>query len=136
MYEKSFKLQIITPNKIVFQDEATSVSAPGTKGGFQILHNHAPFISTIEIGELMVKNKNGNDTSYATSGGFVEVKENTVVVLAETAELVGEIDVQRAKASNERAMKRLHTKDPGIDLERARLSMMRSLNRLRVAGNV
>jgi F-type H+-transporting ATPase subunit epsilon len=134
MYEKSFKLQIITPNKIVFQDEATSVSAPGTVGGFQILHNHAPFISTIEIGELKVKDKNGKDALYATSGGFVEVKENTVVVLAETVESVAEIDLQRAKASNERATKRLHTKDPEIDLDRARLSMLRSLNRLRVAG--
>ena len=134
MYEKSFRLQIITPNKVVFQDEATSVGAPGTLGGFQILYNHAPFISTIEIGELKVKDKNGKDELYATSGGFVEVKENSVVVLAETAERVAEIDVQRAKASNERAVKRLHTKDPGIDLERARLAMVRSLNRLRVAG--
>ena len=134
MYEKSFILQIITPNRIVFQGEATSVSAPGTVGGFQILHNHAPFISTIEIGELKVKDKNGKDASYATSGGFVEVKENTAVVLAETAEPVAEIDVQRAKAANERAAQRLHGKDPSIDFERARLSMMRSLNRLRVAG--
>ena len=134
MYEKAFKLQIITPNKMVFQDEATSVSAPGTVGGFQILYNHAPFISTIEIGELKVKDKNGRDSLYATSGGFVEVKENAVIVLAETAEPVAEIDVHRAKASNERAAERLHAKDPGIDIERARLSLMRSLNRLRVAG--
>ncbi|MBM2840519.1 MAG: atpC, partial [Bacteroidetes bacterium] len=103
-------------------------------GGFQILYNHAPFISTIEIGELKVKDKNGKDELYATSGGFVEVKENSVVVLAETAERVAEIDVQRAKAANERATQRLHAKDPSIDIERARLAMMRSLNRLRVAG--
>jgi F-type H+-transporting ATPase subunit epsilon len=133
MYEKAFKLQIITPGRVVFQDEASSVSAPGTQGGFQILYNHAPFISTIEVGEIKVKNKNGNDLVYATSGGFVEVKENNVVVLAESAELAGEIDVPRAKAANVRATQRLQSKDPGIDIERARLSMMRSLNRLRVA---
>jgi F-type H+-transporting ATPase subunit epsilon len=134
MYEKTFKLQIITPGRVVFQDEASSVSAPGTQGGFQILYNHAPFISTIEIGEIKVRNKNGNDLVYATGGGFVEVKENNVLVLAESAELAGEIDVPRAKAANARAMQRLQSKDPGIDIERARLSMMRSLNRLRVGS--
>ncbi len=134
MYEKSFKLQIITPNKIIFQDDATSLSAPGMMGGFQILYNHAPFISTIEVGELKVRDKNGKDMMFATSGGFVEVKDNSVVVLAETAEPAGEIDVNRAKAASERATKRMHEKDPGIDFERARLSMLRSLNRLRVAS--
>ena len=134
MYEKTFKLQIITPGRVVFQDEASSVSAPGTQGGFQILYNHAPFISTIEVGEIKVRNKNGNDLVYATGGGFVEVKENNVVVLAESAELAGEIDLPRAKAANARAMQRLQSKDPGIDIERARLSMMRSLNRLRVTS--
>jgi len=134
MYEKAFKLQIITPGRVVFQDEATSVSAPGTQGGFQILFNHAPFISTIEVGEIKVRNKNGNDLVYATSGGVVEVKENNVVVLAESAEPADEIDMQRAKAANERAKERLQSKDSGIDIERARLSMMRSLNRLRVAS--
>src|SRR5436309_9066690 len=127
MYEKPFRLQIITPIRVIFQGEATSVSAPGTQGGFQILHSHAPFISTIEVGELKVKDKNGRDLFYATSGGFVEVRENNVVLLAETAEPSSEIDVQRATAANERATKRLHTKDPSVDIERARFSMMRSL---------
>ena len=134
MYEKPFKLQIITPGKVVFQDGATSVSAPGTLGGFQILCDHAPLISTIEVGELKVKDTKGNDLLYATSGGFVEVKDNNVVVLAETAELATEIDVDRAKAAGERASARLHSADPGIDLDRARFAMVRSLNRLRVAS--
>jgi F-type H+-transporting ATPase subunit epsilon len=134
MYEKPFKLQIITPGKVVFQENATSVSAPGTLGGFQVLCDHAPLISTIEIGELKVKDAKGNDLLYATSGGFVEVKDNNVVVLAETAELAAEIDVERATAAGERASTRLHSTDPGIDLDRARLAMMRSLNRLRVAS--
>lgn len=133
MYERAFKLQIITPGRVVFNGEATSLSAPGTKGGFQVLHNHAPFISTIEIGEIKVKDRNGSDSLYATTGGFVEVKDNEVMVLAETVELAREIDKQRAQAANQRATKRLHSHDPGIDVERARLAMMRSLNRLRVA---
>jgi F-type H+-transporting ATPase subunit epsilon len=134
MYEKAFELQIITPSRIVFQGEATSLSAPGTLGGFQILCNHAPFISIIEVGEIKVKDKSGKDIRYATSGGFVEVKNNSIVVLAETAEPTGEIDVARAKAANDRARERLRLKDPNTDIDRARLSMLRSLNRLRIAG--
>lgn len=136
MYEKPFKLQIITPNRIVFQDDATSVSAPGTQGGFQILCDHAPFISTIEAGELKVKDRKGNDLRYATSGGFVEVKENNVVILAETAEPAGEIDVARARAAAERAETRLHSRDADVDIERARLAKQRSLNRLRIASKL
>jgi F-type H+-transporting ATPase subunit epsilon len=134
MYEKVFNLQIITPSRVVFKDEATSLSAPGTQGGFQILCNHAPFISTIEVGEIKVKDKSGKDTLFATSGGFVEVKDNNIVVLAETAEPAGEIDMERAKAAKERAKERLHSNDPNTDVDRARLAMMRSLNRLRIAG--
>ena len=129
-----FKLHIVTPGKVIFQDEAASVSAPGTKGGFQILYNHAPFMTTIQIGEMKVKDKNGNDLLYATGGGFVEVKDNEVIVLAESAELASQIDTPRATASRERATKRMRSNDPGIDIERARLSMLRSLNRLRVAS--
>lgn len=136
MYEKPFKLQIITPGKVVFRDDATSVSAPGTLGGFQILCDHAPLISTIEVGELKVKDTKGNDLLYATSGGFVEVKDNSVVILAETAEPATEIDVARAKAATERASTRLQSSDPGVDFDRARLAMMKSLNRLRVASKV
>jgi F-type H+-transporting ATPase subunit epsilon len=134
MYEKPFTLQIITPTRILFQGEATSISAPGTAGGFQILYSHAPFISTIEIGEIKVKDTAGKDMLFATSGGFVEVNQNSVVVLSETAEAASEIDVARAKAANERAVHRMQTKDPTVDVERARLAMLRSLNRLRVAG--
>ena len=134
MYEKAFKLQIVTPTRVVFQDDATSLSAPGTSGGFQVLCDHAPFISSIEVGEIKVKDKNGKDLLFATSGGFVEVKDNAVVVLAETVEPAQEIDTQRAKASGERATERLHSKDPAIDMNRAQLAMLRSLNRLRVAS--
>jgi F-type H+-transporting ATPase subunit epsilon len=134
MYERSFQLEIITPEKIVLQDEASSLSAPGSKGGFQVLYNHAPLLSTLEIGELKVKDKNGTDTSYAVSGGFVEVRDNMVVVLVETAERAGEIDVDRAKAARARAYKRLHEKFENIDHERARGALMRAVNRLRIAA--
>lgn len=134
MYERSFQLEIITPERIVLQDEAASLSVPGTAGGFQVLYNHAPLLSTLEIGELKVKDKNGHDTSFSVSGGFVEVRENSVVVLVETAERVGEIDVERAKAAQARAYKRLHEKYENIDHERARVALLRAVNRLRIAS--
>ena len=135
MYEKPFKLQIVTPQRIVFQGEATSLSVPGTQGGFQVLYNHAPLVSSLEIGELRVKGVDGRDIIYATSGGFVEVNDNAVVVLAETVEATADIDVQRAKAAEQRASERLHSKKMEIDEERARLALMRALNRLRVASH-
>ncbi len=134
MYERSFQLEIITPEKIVLQDQASSLSAPGSHGGFQVLYNHAPLLSKLEIGELKVKDRNGNDTSFAVSGGFVEVRDNRVVVLVETAERSGEIDVERAKAAQARAYKRLHEKFENIDHERARGALMRAVNRLRIAS--
>jgi len=134
MYEKSFQLQIVTPDRVVFQGEATSLSAPGVQGGFQVLYNHAPFLSALEIGRIKVKDVSGSDTAYAAAGGFVEVRNNAVTVLAESAERVDEIDVKRAEAARDRAVKRLRANEAGIDVERARLALLRALNRLRVAG--
>lgn len=134
MYEKSFYLEVITPDRAVFRDDATSLSAPGTNGGFQILYNHAPFLSSLEVGRIVIKNKDGFDQQYATSGGFVEVRRNKVVVLVESAERADEIDVDRARAARERAEQRLHTRDPKIDFARAQLALLRALNRLRIAG--
>lgn len=133
MYEKAFQLEIITPSKIVFKDEATSLTAPGVMGGFQILYDHAPFLSALEVGEIKVKERNGTDTRYATSGGFVEVKRNHVVVLADSVERASEIDVERARASKNRAEERLRGNKETIDVARAEASLARALNRLRIS---
>jgi F-type H+-transporting ATPase subunit epsilon len=133
VYEKAFKVEIITPGRVVYRDEATSVSAPGVQGRFQILYSHAPFLSAVEIGALKVKEKSGMDIVYATSGGFVEVKNNAVIVLVETAERSGEIDVARAEAARERAAKRLRSEYKEIDHERAQMALLRAMNRLRLA---
>lgn len=133
MYEKAFHLEIITPQKVVYRGDATSVSAPGIQGGFQILFNHAPFISELTIGKIVFKDASGKDHLFATGGGFVEVNNNTVVVLADTAESPEEIDVERAKAARDRATDRLHTREGGLDEDRARMALLRAVNRLRVA---
>ncbi len=136
MAEKIFKLEIITPKKVVFSGDVTSFSAPGVLGGFQVLKSHAPLLSSLSIGEVKVVDAAGNESRYATSGGFVEVHENKVILLAETAERSDEIDVQRAEAARERARKRLAKKRAEIDDNRARLALYRAMNRLKVADQL
>lgn len=134
MSEKTFKLEIVTPQKIVFNDVVQSFTAPGTIGSFQVLYNHAPLLSSIIIGPVKIVDKRGDALHYATSGGFVEVRENHVVALAETAERSDQIDADRARAARDRALKRLAEKKAETDLARARAALARALNRLKVAG--
>lgn len=134
MTGKEFDLEIVTPKRIVYSAKVESFSAPGVVGGFQVLYNHAPLLSILKIGEAKVLDAEGKTTRYATSGGFVEVRNNKVVMLAETAERSDEIDVERAKASASRAQKRLAEKPDAVDIERARVSLLRALNRLKVSG--
>jgi len=136
MFEKQFALEIITPTGIVFHGEATSITAPGVLGGFQVLHNHAPMLSALGIGEITVRDSQGQEASYAVTSGFLEVKKNSVVVLADAAEHASQINVDRANRARDRATERVHSKNPDVDLERAKLSMVRALNRLRVAAKV
>ena len=130
--EKSFKLEIVTPQKSAFSGYVESFSAPGTEGGFQVLHDHAPFLTTISIGEVKLRYADDNEVVYSTSGGFVEVSNNNVTFLADTIEVKDEIDVQRAKAARLRAEERLRKREAGINIERARASLARAINRLRI----
>ena len=134
MADKTFHLEIVTPKRIVFKGEVTSFSAPGVNGGFQVLHSHAPLLASVKIGKVKISAVGGNEVHYAISGGFVEVRENKVILLAETAERADEIDVDRVKAARDRALKRLAEKYPKIDIERAKLALYRALNRLKIAG--
>lgn len=76
-------LEIITPDKKLFEGEATAASFPGSNGAFQVLNNHAAIISSLEKGELKVKTDAGNEESFVIDGGVVEVLDNKIVVLAE-----------------------------------------------------
>lgn len=134
MSEKIYHLEIVTPRGMVFNSEVVSFSAPGVVGGFQVLHSHAPFLSALKIGEVKVIDANGTEYRYATSGGFVEVRDNKVILLAETAERADEIDVERAQTARDRSKKRIGDKKPGTDLERAQSALRRALNRLKIAG--
>lgn len=133
MYERGFRLEIVTPERMVFANEATSVTVPGVVGSFQVLYNHAPLLSGLDIGALRVRDPGGQEQVFATSGGFVDVRDNKVVVLVETAERSGDIDVERARKAKERATQRLHAQED-TDVLRAQLALARALNRINVAS--
>ena len=134
MADKTFHLEIVTPKRIVFKGEVTSFSAPGVEGGFQVLHRHAPLLSSVKIGKVKISEASGTEFQYAISGGFVEVRDNKVILLAETAERTDEIDLERVKAARDRAQKRIAEKDPDTDIDRAKLALYRALNRLKIAS--
>lgn len=131
--EKTLHVEILTPRRIVFKGEVTGCSAPGVVGGFQVLYNHAPLLSSLKIGEVKILETGGGEIRYAVSGGFLEVRDNKILLLAETAERTDEIDIARAKASRDRAQKRIAERDRSIDIDRARLALYRALNRLKIA---
>ena len=133
MAGKNFTLDIVTPTRTVFSGEVESFSAPGVVGGFQVLHSHAPLLSSIKVGCVKLIDGAGKESRYATSGGFVEVNSNKVILLAETAERSDEIDVVRARDAQKRANEHLSTKER-IDEERARAALLRAINRLKIAG--
>ncbi len=134
MSDKTFHLEIITPQRIVYQGEVIGCRAPGASGGFQILYNHAPFLSSLEIGEVKIDKSQGAELHYAVSGGFVEARDNRVILLADTAERTDEIDKARAEAARDRARKLILERKPDTDIERARFALHRALNRLKIAA--
>ena len=134
MAEKQLLLEVVTPDRLVLSTEAEVVVCPGVEGQFGVLPGHIPFLSALEIGEMYYKA--GGKTEYlAVSGGFAEVTGEKVTIVAESAEMGREIDVDRAKRALERAEKRLAAaKTENIDWARAEAAMRRSLMRMKVAG--
>jgi F-type H+-transporting ATPase subunit epsilon len=128
-------LEIITPSKVGYKGNITSVTVPGTKGNFQVLFNHAPIISSLEIGEVKIEEQGGTNLHFATSGGTIEVSNNKIIILAESFERSDEIDAKRAEEAKSRAQDRLQRKkESEIDDFRAELALKRSINRLKVSN--
>lgn len=129
-----FTLEIVTPQRIVFTGDVESVTCPGAEGRFQVLHNHAPFLSALVVGELDVLRAGGEHLRFAIGGGVSQVLQNAMTVLADTAERSDEIDVSRAAAARSRAEQRLAARTSDVDLTRARAALFRAVNRLKTAG--
>ncbi len=124
-------IEIVAPDGRIFQGEADSVRAPGVEGSFQVLTGHAPMLAAFEIGPLFVTPADGERITFATSGGFLEVLNDTVTVLAETAEPEDEIDTERARAAEERARERMAHAEDTAEHRRAEEAAERARNRLR-----
>lgn len=126
------KLEIVTAERVVYSEDVSALVAPGELGELGVLPRHAPLLTTLAPGEIMVR-KDGDETYMAVSGGFMEVIGDKVTILADTAEHADEIDVERAEAALELAQERVESAASQMDLERALASMRRSTARLGVA---
>ncbi|NQT68805.1 MAG: F0F1 ATP synthase subunit epsilon [Desulfobacteraceae bacterium] len=134
MAEK-IKLEVVTPEKYVVDEEVEIVVAPGVIGEFGVLIGHTPFLTTLKTGTVRYTDANGKERFVFVSGGFAEALPDKVTVLAESAERRRDIDVARAKDAQQRAQERLaQEKAEDIDFLRAQIALERAISRLNLAG--
>jgi F-type H+-transporting ATPase subunit epsilon len=131
----TLKLEIVTAERQVFSDEVKAVIAPGVEGQLGILPHHAPLMTMLQSGELIIK-KDDEENYLFISGGFLEVRPEKVIVLADACEHCEEINISRAEEAKQRAEERLKTPASGMDHTRAEAALRRSLVRLKVAERV
>jgi len=126
-------LEVATPTRLVVADTVDEVVLPGSEGYFGVLPGHAALLATLGVGELMYR-KDAAQYHLALTGGFAEVRNDKVIVLAENAERPDEIDRERAQRARERAERRLAGRE-GVDIDyaRAQVALARALIRLQVA---
>ena len=135
MDQKKLTLEVVTPERQVLHEEVDFVQLPGLDGYLGILPGHAPLLT--ELGAGILSFDKGGETRFATAmGGFAEVLGNRIILLAERSELAEEIDLGRARAAEERALKRLEEKRGEADFSRAQLALQRALIRIQVAPRV
>jgi F-type H+-transporting ATPase subunit epsilon len=128
------QLDIVTPERLAYSDEVDAVTLPGSEGELGILPHHTPLVSTLGVGELRIR-KGGTEESFAIFGGFLQVLPTKVVVLAETADMASEIDLEKAQEARREAEQALESGyHEGADLSAARAELAQALIRIRVAG--
>ena len=127
----TLQLEVVTPDKTVVSEAVEMAICPGVVGEFGVLPNHVSLLSALKIGDLRYR-VNGKDEHVFISGGFADVNNNVLSVLAESAEKAGDIDESRAKAAKERAEKRLAEKSENLDEARAHAALSRALVRLQI----
>jgi F-type H+-transporting ATPase subunit epsilon len=130
----NIRLEVVTPEKYVVDEEVQIVVAPGSLGEFGVLIGHTPFLTTLKTGVMHYTDTSGAQRYVFVSGGFAEALPDKVTVLAESAERRKDIDVDRAKAAMERAQERLaqQGKAEDIDFNRAKAALERALHRIRL----
>ena len=126
------RLDIVTVERLVYSDEVDVIVAPGIEGELGILPNHAPLMTTLQPGELRIR-QGGEEFSMAVTGGFLEVRPDRVTILADAAERAEEIDIARAEEAKRRAEEQLGRELVEVDTARAEAALRRSMIRLKVA---
>ncbi len=129
------RLDIVTPAGLLMSDQVDSVNIPASKGSMGVLKNHAPLMTTLDLGAIRY-HKDGEEHFMAVSAGFAEVKDNVVIILADAAERAEDIDVARAEAAINRAKERMAAKDPETDMVRAELALKKAINRMKTQKHI
>ncbi len=129
-----FKLSIVSPERVLYEQEVKGIVVPGADGYLGVLSHHAPLITSLKPGKITITESDEKQLTAAVSGGFLEVSDNIATVLAESVELLEEIDVERARSAYQRAKQRIGLKSTDVDIERAQRSLRRAENRLRILG--
>lgn len=129
----TFSLRIVSPEGDVLKEDVEFAVFPGGMGELGILPSHAPLIAGLDIGVIRYT-VDGNVKQAAIAGGFIEVVDNSAVVLADTVELSDDIDVKRAVEAKERATKRLSNRTNEVDIRRAELALKRATARISASG--
>jgi len=129
----ALQVELVSPERVLYSGEADMVICRTTGGGdIAFLTGHAPFIGALDVWEVRIKTTGGDEEVAAVHGGFVEVRDNRVIILSDVAELASHIDVERARRSKDQAEEQLrhqHDAQCEAELERAHV-------RLRVAGGL
>ncbi|MCF8011253.1 MAG: F0F1 ATP synthase subunit epsilon [Clostridiales bacterium] len=132
MAEKNQRLEIVTPERMILDEDVRFVVVPGEEGELGFLPDHAPLVSSLKTGVLRLQ-KDSETSSIAIHGGFVEVRGSRVTVLASIAEKANEIDLSRAQDAKQRAQQRLEQKASEVDIDRAQTALKRALTREKAA---
>ena len=133
--DKALQLDIVTPDKVVLSAQVDYVSAPGVEGEFGVLPGHVPLLAALSIG-CVGYTVNGKKQCAFVSGGFAEVSDNKVTILAESSELADSIDIARANEAKKRAEERLAAKAENINHERAHAALQRAVIRLNIQSTL
>lgn len=126
------RLELVTAERLVLQEDADMIIAPASDGQVGILPRHAPFLTTLVPGELRVR-RGGIEQNLALTGGFMEVLDDKVTILADAAERVEEIDLARAEEARRRAQEALANRQAGVDTAGEELALRRAIVRLSIA---
>ncbi|MDP6558800.1 MAG: F0F1 ATP synthase subunit epsilon [Candidatus Binatia bacterium] len=130
------RLRLVTPNRFLLDEEVDEVTGPGVLGEFGVLPNHISYLSALEIGEMNYR-REGERVFLSVSGGYAEVLDNVVTILADAAEFSGEIDVERARRARENAEKKIEEVDrESKEFLSVEAALYRALLRIRVAARV